>query len=494
MPITFLSLLILAIFTFVIVTATLEKLNKAVVSLIGAIAVYILLTRLRGLSFHDIIMFEDFSVLITIIGIAIIVEVIREAGIFQYIAIRAVKLSRGDAIPLYVVLAIMTFVLSAFTASIATIIIMGTLTIAISRTLRINPTPYLVTEAILVDVGGMIFMFSSLPNIILAEKVGLSPSFFIVYIFPYAMLSLLISLYFFYRYFRHTFEEADIIRKTFLMEFDEWVVVKDRKVFVRSALIFLFIICGFFLFPHELALVALGGGIALLVLTELPIEEILGKVDWETVFFFAGIFIIVGGLEHEGLLEEIGKMFGLFVGNNVLLAVLLTLWLVGLLSGLIDNIPITIAFIPVIQSLITYSGLENYALILWASIVIATNVGGNLIPYGSPTTVLMLGISRRSEHPIRPREFMNIGIKWTILHIGVGTMYIVAIIFLSYIIALVGLVIFLALALSLIVMLIVFIVHVTVGIRRFIDLLTETIEKAKRSTSEHSTRSQKTKK
>ena len=431
MAFTVLGILILIIFIAVIVIATLEKMNRALVSLIGAMLVYVLLTRIRGLYPDDIVFFIDFNVLIAVIGISIIVEVNRETGLFHFIAIKAVKLSKGDSHPLFLILALMTFVLSAFTASIATIIIMGTLTIAISRILRIDPTSFLLAEAILVDTGGMIFMFSSLPNLILAEKVNLSPGFFLQYIFPYAMISLAVSLFFFYNSLKPTLEEADIIRKASLMELDEWIFVKDKSVFIRSIIIFSVTIVGFFVFSRELALVALAGGATLLILTGLPIEDTLRKIDWETIFFFAGLFIIVGGLEYEGFLEELGRILGEFIGRNVLLATLLILWVVGLLSGVIDNIPITIAFIPVISTLIKYSGLERFAPLLWASIVIATNVGGNLTPYGSPTTVLMFGLSKRRGYPVPPKKFMGIGFKWTILNMGIGSIYIACLLYTS---------------------------------------------------------------
>lgn len=481
MAFTVLSILILLIFIAVMVIATSEKMNRALISLIGAMLVYFLLTRLRGLHFEEIIMFIDFDVLIAVIGISIIVEVNRETGLFHFIAIKAAKISKGESIPLFLILALTTFILSAFTASIATIIIMGTLTIAISRTLRIDPTPFLLTEAILVDVGGMIFMFSSLPNLILAEKVGLSPLFFAKYIFPYAIISLLASLFFFHKLLGPEIGEADIIRKASLIELNEWIFVKDKDIFIRSAIIFLITIVGFFVFSQELALVALAGGIALLILTGLPIEDTLRRIDWETIFFFAGLFVIVGALDYEGFLKELGRLLGLYLGRNPLLAALLLLWVVGLLSGIIDNIPITLAFIPVINSLIKYSGLEAYASLLWVAIIIATNVGGNLTPYGSPTTVLMLGLSKRRGFPVHSKKFMELGIKWTLLNMGIGSIYIALIIFIEYLVGLLGWLLVAIFIIIFVIIGIIVIIYLTIGLRRWIELTKAIIEALKKS-------------
>jgi len=480
MPVTVIGVTILLIFIAVMAIATLEKMSRGLISLIGALIVYLLLTRLEGMHLSDLISFINFDVLIAVIGISIIIEVNLETGLLHYIAIKAVKLSGGDSGPLFSILALMTFILSAFTASIATIIIMGTLTISISKILRIDPTPFLLTEAILVDVGGMIFMFSSLPNLILAQEVGLSPGFFVEYVFPYAILSLSISLLFLYRSLRHTIGEADIIRKTFLMELNEWIFVKDKDTFIRSAVIFGITIIGFFVFSQELAFVALAGGVALLVLTGLPIEDVLKKVDWETVFFFAGLFIIVGGLEHEGLLEELGKVLGLYLGGNIILAALLILWIVGLLSGVIDNIPITIAFIPVILTLIKYSGLEHYAFLLWVAIIIATNVGGNLTPFGSPTTVLMIGLSKKERLSGTTKKFMRLGLRWTILNMIIGSAYIIIILIIEYLVALIGWVLVLLVILALIIIAVLLVIYVTIGIKRAINMMTLAIREISR--------------
>ncbi|MHA1617513.1 MAG: SLC13 family permease [Candidatus Njordarchaeales archaeon] len=431
------GIIILAIFATVIIIATLEKMNRAVISLLGAIVVHALLVLYHGLSPEEILQFIDYRVLIAIIGISIIVEVTRESGLFQYIAIKAVKLSKGEPIPLLIILCLMSYALATVATAIVAIIIMGTLTIAISRILRIDPVPYLIAEAIVVDVGGMTLLFSSIPNIILSQSVGLGLDVFIKYAAPFSIVSLTISIVIIYSKFRYTLDQPDELRKMLLLEFDEWALVRNRSVFYRSAVLFSLVIMGLLLY-RDIAFVAITGAALMLAITGIEVDEVLKRVDWETILFFSGLFVIVGGLEHEGLLEALGHSLGELTGGNLLFAMLLTLWLVGILSGVIDNVPIVLAFIPVINALIKTSGASNFAEILWVTMILATNLGGNFLPYGAPTTVLAMGIGRKAGKSFRAKDFIKIGPIWTLSNLVVATFYLLGIVSMSYIIEKIG--------------------------------------------------------
>ncbi len=464
--------IIVLIFATVIIIATLEKMNRAVISLLGAIIVNFLMLFYRGLSPDEILLFIDYRVLIAIIGISIIVEVTRESGVFHYIAIKAVKLSKGEPIPLLIILCLMSYLLAMIATAIVAIIIMGTLTIAISRILRINPVPYLIAEAIVVDVGGMTLLFSSIPNIILSQTVGLSLGLFLKYIVPFSIISLVLSILLLNNKFKYTLDQPDELRKALLLEFDEWALVRNRQIFYRSAFLFTAVIAGLLLY-RDVALVAITGAVLMMAITGIEVDEVLRRVDWETILFFSGLFIIVGGLEYEGVLEELGHALAILTGGNIVLMSLIVLWLVGLLSGVIDNVPIVLAFIPVIKALLETSGAAYFADLIWATMILATNIGGNLLPYGAPTTVLAMGIGKKAGRPFRAKEFIAVGPIWTILNLVIATFYILGMLYLGLIITAIGLLPVTIIVSLMIIGSLIFVIYRYIGFDRVYTILIE---------------------
>ncbi|MHA1589112.1 MAG: SLC13 family permease [Candidatus Njordarchaeales archaeon] len=464
--------IIVLIFATVIIIATLEKMNRAVISLLGAIIVNLLMLFYRGLSPDEVLLFIDYRVLIAIMGISIIVEVTRESGVFHYIAIKAVKLSKGEPIPLLIVLCLMSYLLAMIATAIVAIIIMGTLTIAISRILRINPVPYLMAEAIVVDVGGMTLLFSSIPNIILSQTVGLSLGLFLKYIVPFSIISLVLSILLLNNKFKYTLDQPDELRKALLLEFDEWALVRNRQIFYRSAFLFTAVIAGLLLY-RDVALVAITGAVLMMAITGIEVDEVLRRVDWETILFFSGLFIIVGGLEHEGVLEELGHALAILTGGNIVLMSLIVLWLVGLLSGVIDNVPIVLAFIPVMKALLETSGAAYFADLIWATMILATNIGGNLLPYGAPTTVLAMGIGKKAGRPFRAKEFIAVGPIWTILNLVIATFYILGMLYLGLIITAIGLLPVTIIVSLMIIGSLIFVIYRYIGFDRVYTILIE---------------------
>ena len=416
------ALAIIVIFVLVLLSVSLEKMDKAVAALLGAISVYLLLTKIDNLTFEEVIRFIDFKVIIFIMSFSIIVVSAREAGLFHYIALRAVKLSKGDPIRLFVILCLITTILAMFATAMATIIIMSILTITIARMLKIDPVPYLLAEAIIVDVGGMTFLFSSAPNIILAEKAHLSFTFFVVNTAPFVLIMVIFTIWYLLRVMRLRLGYIDPLRKTLIAEIDEWIFIKDVKVFQKSALIFAGTIVGLTLIP-EFYIAALIGAILMLLLSGIDVGEALRGVDWETILFFAGLYIIVGGLEHKGILHEVGHALGELIPSEPILMAIIILWIVGLSSGVIDNVPVTLTFASIIKTMTETAGITENIFIIWTAMIFGTNLGGNLFPYGAPTTVLAMGIGEKFGARFKPIDFIKIGTRWTILSLIIATGY-----------------------------------------------------------------------
>lgn len=415
----------IVIFVAIIVLASLEKLEKSILALIGITLIYLIFSTFEHLTFKDIIEFIDFTVLVTILGFMIIVEASKGSGLFHFVSLRTVKLSKGDPYILFIILCTITAIMATFLTAMATMIIIGTLTITITRMLKIDPAPYILAEAIIVDVGGMTLPFSQIANIIISQTVGLSLIFFVINILPFVLLSFVYTIWFLFRRLKRNIGLVDPRRKMLIMEVNEWIFVPDMKVFKRSAIIFGMIIVALVTIP-QIFIVALVGAIVFLIASGVKTEEIFSHIDWNTLIFFTGLYVIVGAMEHKGILHEAGVALGQLTMGNIFVSSILILWVVGVLSGLIDNVAIALSFIPIIYAMGEVSNLGPLIQILWIAMLFGTNLGGNLFPYGSPTTILAMGLSKKHGTTFDMKTFMKLGSTWGIGNLIIATIYLAA--------------------------------------------------------------------
>jgi len=471
------SLAIVLLFVTIIVLASLEKVDKAVLALIGIILTYIVLSVSEKIGFNEIFYFIDFKVLLTIFGFMVIVEASRESGLFQFISMRTVKLSGGEPVQLFIVLCIITTIMSMFMTAMATMIIIGTLTITIARMLKIDPSPYLLAEAIIVDVGGMALPFSQIGNIIISQGVGLSLIFFVVNIIPFVAISFTFSLWYLLKNLRSKLGIVDPLRKMLILEANEWILVPDINVFKRSIFIFSGIIIGLIILP-EIYLVAVGGATLFLLASGVHPDEILKRIDWATLLFFMALYIIVGAMEHKGLLHEVGVALGSITGGDIIFASIFILWIVGLLSCAVDNVAIAIAFIPIVKSMAEASGLGPLIDILWISMILGTNLGGNILPYGAPTTILAMGVSKKHGYSFSIRDFFKLGSVWGISNLALASAYILSRLYATILLQRLGLnlihvLVFLTVGLGLISLIT---IHIKIGLRFFVKRTIELVK------------------
>lgn len=474
------SLAIVLLFVTIIVLASLEKMDKAVLALIGIILTYIILNISEKIEFNEIFHFIDFKVLLTIFGFMVIVEASRESGLFQFISMRTVKLSGGEPTQLFVILCIITTLMSMFMTAMATMIIIGTLTITIARMLKIDPGPYLLAEAIIVDVGGMALPFSQIGNIIISQGVGLSLIFFIMNVMPFVAISFIFSMWYLLRNLQGKLGIVDPLRKMLILEANEWILVPDINVFKRSIFIFSGIIIGLIILP-EIYLVAVGGATLFLLASGVHPDEVLKRIDWATLLFFIALYIIVGAMEHKGLLHEVGVTLGDLTGGDIAFASIFILWIVGLLSCAVDNVAIAIAFIPIVKSMAEASGLGELITILWISMILGTNLGGNILPYGAPTTILAMGVSKKHGYPFSIRDFLKIGSVWGLSNLALASVYILLRLYLVALIQKLGLnltqvLILVTIGFGLVILIL---IHVRLGLRTFVNRISKIIKSAR---------------
>ncbi len=403
------AIIIFALVYFLIIT---ELVNKTTAAMGGAILMVAFGVLTQGQAFRAI----SFGTIAIVIGILMTVEVVRKAGVFSYLAIKTVKVTKGNPLKLMVMLSLLSYVMSAFLNPVTTIIILGSLTVVVCKELKLSLPPFLIAEDLIAGLGGMTFLISSIANILIAKSAGFSFLFFVSNTLPLVLILLPLTIIFFVFYFKiPNNNEAD------LSHFDETSAIKNKAMFFGAIAILVLVMTGF-AFSETLGVsiefVALSGGVLALLVSQLEPEKILGKIPWETVFFFSGLFVVIGGLDHSGVLKIFADIISPYV-NDPTWGTMAFLWVTSLISGLMDEISLTTAILPVIAALDVPSKISLY----WST-VIAANIGSNLTPIGAVSSILALGIARNAGDSINFREFLKVALLLTILQLIVCSIYI----------------------------------------------------------------------
>ncbi len=405
----------LLIFTLTFLLIITELVHKTLAALIGAF----LMVMYEFVQYSEIGGLIDFKSLGIIFGMMIVVEVVKDSGIFQFFGIKAIKLAKGDPKSLFVIMIIFTTILASFLSNKISIFILAALTFTLCRSLEINPIPYIIAESISANIGGIVFLTSSMPSIITGGTAGLSFSEFVTFSLPFAILLLIFTIIILLLIYRKEFEDS---KKRNLEGLDEWSVVKDTKFFYKSLIILVFTLL-FFLFSDKLGItpdfVAISSAIIILLLSGADPDQTLKKVQWGTIFFFIGIFILVGGLEKSGFLEMIADKLIEIIGSNKIMSIPLIVAISGITSGVVENISITLTLIPVIGKLTEVLNMS----IIWWCLIFGVALGGNLTPIGSASSIIAMNIAKKEGVDISFSEFMKIGFVVTISHLFLAICY-----------------------------------------------------------------------
>ncbi len=424
-PIT-VSLSILAI-TYILLFV--DKIHRTIISLAGATAMVL---AGKALGFYDTLpqaghspentalIAIDWNTLGLLFGMMIIVGIFEGTGMFEYIAIRLAKLTRGSYWLLMLALGWFTFIASALLDNVTTVIFVGSITISIASILRVNPVPLLISEAIMAGIGGMATLIGDPPNIMIGSATGLSFLDFVTYLGPVAVVVGLASSMAFRWLFRsdvaHEVEDPQG-----LMALDEEEALRDRATLKKMLLVFGMVIVLFVihddlhLLPSEVAI--LGASLALLWIRP-NLIEILHRTKWDVLLFFAGLFVIVGGLEAAGVLKIVADWMGAVVLEYPVVALLVMLWGTALLSAIVDNVPFTIALIPIILNL---EQLGANVAPLWWALAAGVAIGGNATPIGASANVYIMSLSERSGLPIRFQSWLRVGIAIVLVQLLVAS-------------------------------------------------------------------------
>ncbi|MEQ9715873.1 MAG: SLC13 family permease [Candidatus Asgardarchaeia archaeon] len=415
------AIIILSVFIatlFVIIT---EKIDKAIATILGAIIVYLTLSTFKGATLDEILSFIDWPTIIIMFSVIVTGILVNEAGLFQWVAIKLVKLTVGDLVKIFFSLIMLTIILSSVITILVSAIIIARLTISITEAIDVDPYPFLLAEAIAVGIGGATSLVASPNTILVAQFAHLDFTFFLIYTMPISIIAGLCTTFILIK-ISGSLGEVSEVRKSVLMEFEEWSVVPDLFLFYASAIILIAMIIGFAIFPAPYV-VAITVAAVFLLIRRKSLSNVAKDVDWSTLFFFMGIFIIVGGVEKTGVLHEIGYALGTMSKGNVFLPLVLIIWITGISSGFLDGVTIVLTFTPIIAELVKSGGFQNFFLIFMIALVLSTNFGGSMTPIGTPASLLIVSLASERGIHISFKEFIKVGVIVVAINLTLATLY-----------------------------------------------------------------------
>lgn len=399
-----------------------EKIHRTIVAMIGGILMIILGIVDQETALHHI----DFNTLGLLIGMMIMVNITAETGLFKYIAIWAAKKAKGHPIRILISLTLITALSSAFLDNVTTVLLMVPVTFSITRQLRVNSFPYLFAQILASNIGGTATMIGDPPNIMLGSAVKeLTFMAFIENLTPVIIIIMLVMIPVLILIFRKQLKTTPELMQS-LMDMDEKSVITNRTLLYKCLTMLGITIIGFFthqMLHLESATVALTGAFLLLLLTgEHFLEEAFAKIEWTTIFFFIGLFVLVSGLIETGVITALAEHAIALTGGDVASTSMLILWLSAIASAFIDNIPFVATMIPLIQDMgsMGVSNLEP----LWWSLSLGACLGGNGSLVGASANLIVAGLSAKEGQPIKFMTFLKYGFPLMILSIIISTIYI----------------------------------------------------------------------
>jgi Na+/H+ antiporter NhaD/arsenite permease-like protein len=395
-----------------------EKLHRTKIALAGAVLIVVTQTISQEQAIEAI----DFNTLGLLAGMMLIVRLTETTGVYTYLAIRAGQLAQGR--PLYVVMALAgsTALLSAFLDNLTTVLLMVPITFLLADALDIEPLPLVLIEIIASNIGGTATLIGDPPNIMIAGATGLSFMEFVTNLGPIALVSFLAVTGLLYFWFRPQLQIAPRARDR-MMELDARKSIEDPEELKRALPVLIGTILLFFVHKPlhlEPATVALLGATVLLLVTTQPLESALGGIEWPTLFFFLGLFVMVGALEETGVIGEIAEGVASITGGDRTAELLGITWISAIASGVVDNIPFTATMIPVVEELQGDATDNAY----WWALALGACFGGNFTLVAAAANVAAAGMAERSGRPIRFMEFLKVGVPATLLSLVLATGYI----------------------------------------------------------------------
>lgn len=430
------ALIPIIVFLLVYIALTFELINKAVAALFGVAVV----VMLRIVSAHHAVTLIDFETIMLLMGMMIIVSLLRSTGLFTLISVKIAELTQGSPLKILVLFSVVTAMMSAFLDNVTTVLIIIPIIIELTKGMGLDPKIFVISQALISNIGGTATLIGDPPNIIIGSKVGLTFNQFILNLsFPVSIIFIAVLLYI-WAVNRKKFQPINTdllkifsfqlllekIRFEFMdIELDKRLMTKALSCLGLAILLF----TTQTLTKLSPGVVALSVAMLLLIMSRADVEQVLEEVEWSTLLFFSGLFILVGVLEEHGIIEWIAENIFMKVGDNPYVIVLMVLWVAGIVSGFLDNIPFTVTMIPIIEHILESTPIPNN--ILWWALALGACLGGNFTYIGASANIVAIGISKKYKSGISFLEFMKISVTVTFISLSLASLYLMGYLWMS---------------------------------------------------------------
>jgi Na+/H+ antiporter NhaD/arsenite permease-like protein len=407
-----------------------EKVNRSIVALLGAL----MMILLGILSQEQAIEGVDFNTIGLLVGMMIIVAITRKCGVFEYLAIWSAKLVKARPAGILAMLAVVTAVLSAFLDNVTTVLLVVPVTLVITEQLKVNPYPFLFSQILASNIGGTATLIGDPPNILIGTQVGLSFNDFVVNLTPVILIVLIVHVISIHLIWGRGMKAApDAMAR--VMAFDEKKAITDHRLLKQSFAVLATVIAAFVSSRYiglEAGAIGMAGAALLMLLDNIgkPAEhqtenvtKVFGEVEWITIFFFIGLFMVIAGVEHTGALRLLAHKLVEVTGGDLRITGLGVMWASAVLSAIVDNIPFVATMIPLIKAMAPTFGGPEGLMPLWWALSLGACLGGNGTLIGASANLTVAGIAERNGIPFRFLTYTKTAFPLMLIHVAISHVY-----------------------------------------------------------------------
>ncbi|BEP28701.1 ArsB/NhaD family transporter [Helicovermis profundi] len=398
-----------------------ERIHRSAIAMLGAFLMLIFNVESQEKAFEHI----DFNTIGLLIGMMIIVNIMKRSGFFEYLAIKAAKLAKGDPWKIIVSFCFITAISSALLDNVTTILLIAPVTFVVTDKLELNPIPFLLPEILISNIGGTATLIGDPPNIMIGSAANLGFMDFVTNLAPVIVIVFIVIM-FILKFIYKKDLKCKTENKMKIMKLDEKLAIKDKKILIKSSTVLILTIIGFMLhqkFGYESATIALIGASVLLVIGKVDVEELFYEIEWPTIFFFASLFMLVGALEEVGIMETLATKMINLTNGNIFLTAMIILWGSAIASAFLDNIPFVATMIPLIRNMSEVGGLEVGP--LWWSLALGACLGGNGSLVGASANVIVAGMLEKKNNKLGFITFLKIGFPIMIVSVFISCIYLI---------------------------------------------------------------------
>jgi len=412
------EIIAIAIFVVVIGAIMTEKVHRTAAALAGTVA--LLLTGI--LTVDQAISYVDFNTIGVLVGMMLFVAVVKHSGLFEYVSIKSAKMAKGDPWKIMVSFMVITAVCSALLDNVTTVLLMGPMTLTLAKMMKINPVPILLGQIFASNIGGTMTLIGDPPNIMIGSAAGLSFLDFVENTGLACTIGLIAIIFFMkFAYKKKLSADADAIKE--IMQLDENKSITDRRLLHISVVMILLIVVAFVIHGRlgiESSAVALTAAAIMMIIGRQDIEEVVADVEWPTLLFFFGLFVVVGGMVKTGVIEQLATLIMDLSGGHLIMTMMILLWASAFLSAILDNIPFVATLIPLILAM-GQQGMDITP--LWWAISLGACLGGNGTQIGASANVVLSGIAGRHGYPISFNDYTKVGMPVMIITVVIAMIF-----------------------------------------------------------------------